>query len=159
MGQVWTRAKWNDIIQRVNDLIVPCDYADYIDPLPEVPAGHIWSIQDISAIRSRLAWMCRNAPEDWIEPLLKWRQDVIDELNDALANCDCGCTQALVDDMRSIHGMASYVPRTEGAAHLDHNEWFVGEPDNHWHFQDIYRKDYDFTEAIGGGYGCKVCTA
>ena len=154
MGQVWTRAKWNDIIRRVNERAPECWYEG--NPLEEVPAGHIWSATDIWAVRNRLMWMCRNAPEseDWID-LLKWKQDVIDQLNDTLDNCDCGCTQALVDDMHSIHGMASYVPRVDGTAHLDHNEWFVGEPDNHWHFQNVYRKDYDFTEAIGGGYGAQ----
>lgn len=150
MGQVWTRAKWNDIIQRVNALIVPCDYADYLDPLPEVDAGHIWSATDISAVRNRLQWMCRNAPEDWCERV-KWKQEIIDELNETIDNCDCGCTQAVVDDARSIHGLSSYVPYLLYPAQWTKTEWFGG--DDHWHFYWTYRQNYDFTIAIGYGYG------
>lgn len=150
MGRVWTHDDWNDIIRRANDLIGPCDYAEYLDPLPEVEAGHIWSASDIGAVRNRLQWMCRNAPEDWCERV-KWKQEIIDELNEAIDNCDCGCTQAVVDDMRSIDGRSSYVPYLLYPAQFTKNEWFGG--DDHWHFQWTYRQDYDFTIAIGYGYG------
>jgi len=151
MGQVWTRAKWNDIIQRVNDLIGPCDYADYLDPLPEVEAGHIWSATDISVVRNRLMYMCRNAPEsdEWCERV-KWKQDIIDELNEVIDNCDCGCTQAVVNDARSIHGRSSYVPYLIYPQQFTKTEWFDGD---HWHFYWTYRQNYDFTIAIGYGYG------
>ena len=96
--------------------------------------------------------MCRNGPE-FSTDLVKWKQEIIDELNDAIDNCECGCTQALVDDMRSLHGQASYVPHWWGNISWVKNEWFVGEPDNHWHFQWVYQADYDYSEAVGGGYG------
>ena len=100
MGQVWTRAKWNDIIRRINERIEQCQSGT---PLEEVPEGHIWSVADIIAVRSRLEGMCRNE-FDFSADLVKWTQTLIDELDDAIDNCDCGCTQALVDDMRSMHG-------------------------------------------------------
>ncbi len=154
MGQVWTHDDWNGIIRRVNDLIVPCDYADYITPLPEVEPGHIWSGSDISDVRSGLHWMCRNAPEDWLDLGSlgwKWKQEIIDELNDTIDTCDCGCTQAVVDDARSIHGRSSYVPYLIYPQQWTKTEWFGG--DDHWHFYWTYRQRYDFTIAIGYGYG------
>jgi len=149
MGQVWTRAKWNAIIQQVNDRIEQCQEGD---PLPEVVSGHIWTPGDIIAVRNKLEGICRNEPE-FSADLVKWKQEIIDELNDAIDNCECGCTQALVDDMRSLHGQASYVPHWWGNISWVKNEWFVGEPDNHWHFQWVYQADYDYFEAVGGGYG------
>ena len=83
---------------------------------------------------------------------MKWKQEIIDELNDAIDNCDCGCTQALVDDIRSLHGQASYVYHTSGNTQWLYNEWF-DEGDGHWHFQWTYKQDYDFAVAIGMGYG------
>ena len=88
------------------------------DPLPEVAAGHIWLLGDIIAVRNKLEWMCRNGPEILGRTLVKWKQEIIDELNDAIDNCDCGCTQALVDDMRSLHGQASYVSALVGKHQL-----------------------------------------
>jgi hypothetical protein len=152
MGRLWTHEDWNDIIRRVNDLIGPCDYADYVTPLPEVAAGHIWSATDISAVRNRLQWMCRNAPEDWCEQE-QWKLEIIDELNEAIDDCDCGCTQAVVDDTRSLHERASYVPYLLYPQQFTKNEWLGG--DDHWHFQWTYRQDYDYTIAMGRGYGAR----
>ncbi len=151
MGRVWTHDDWNDIIRRVNERAEQCEPGD---PLPEAPAGHKWSMSDIMEVRGRLEWLCRNAPESWAETW-KWKQAVIDELNETIDDCVCGCTQTLIDDMRSLHGLSSYVPYLLYPTQFTKNEWFIEEPDGggHWQFQWTYRQDYDFTIAIGYGYG------
>jgi len=148
MGQVWTRAKWNDIIRQVNDRIEQCQAGD---PLPEVSEGHIWSVDDITAVRDKLAEICDNDFEFSAE-LLKWKQDIIDELNDAIDACDCGCNDARVADVRALHGRASYVYHANGSGGWHKDEWFGS--DEHWHFQWTYTHHYDYTPSIGGGYGC-----
>lgn len=148
MGQLWTRDNWNGIIRQVNDRIEQCQAGD---PLPEVREGHIWSVADIAAVRDKLTEICDNAFEFSTE-LLKWKQDIIDELNDAIGACDCGCNDARVADVRAIHGMASYVYSTNGWGEWHKNEWLGG--DEHWHFQWTYTHHYDYTPSIGGGYGC-----
>ena len=147
MGRVWTRADWNDIIRRINDVAEACSFGDL---LQEVPASHVWSVADITVVRDRLAEMCANSP-GFSADLVKWKLEIIDELNEAINDCDCGCTQALVDDTRSLHGQASYVYHTYGNTQWLYNEWFGG--DDHWHFQWTYKQDYDYTVAIGMGYG------
>jgi hypothetical protein len=148
MGQVWTRDKWNYIIQQVNDRIEECQSGD---PLPEVPEGHIWSVEDIVAVRDKLTEICRNGPQ-FSAALVKWKQDIIDELNAAIDECDCGCTETQVEYMRSIHGLSSYVPCSWGNIRWEKNEWY-DEGDEHWHFQWTYQADYDYSAAVGGSYG------
>lgn len=84
---LWTRADWNDLIGRINAL---ADQGCIIaEPLEEVSEGHIWLVQDITDARDKLTEICDNAPTFAAETV-KWTQAIIDELNDAIENCECG---------------------------------------------------------------------
>ena len=82
----WKRSDWNGIIQRINAIIDTC--GSDVDPLGEAPENHIWSADDITAVRDRLTEICTIAPECSTE-LVKWKQEIIDELNAAIDECDC----------------------------------------------------------------------
>jgi len=119
MGQVWTRAKWNEVIQEVNDRIEQCQAGD---PLPEVSEGHIWSVADIVAVRDKLTEICDNDFEFSAE-LRKWKQDILDELDNAIDACDCACNDARVAEVRALHGKASYVYHAAGWGEWHKDEW------------------------------------
>jgi hypothetical protein len=90
MGQVWTRAEWNDIIHRTNDLIEnPNAGCAKLEPLEEVPENHIWTPTDITVVRDKLVEIC---PTNIFEAeTRKWKQAIIDEIEAAIAGgwCDC----------------------------------------------------------------------
>lgn len=78
----WKREDWNDIIQRVNAL-------DCIgSPLPLVEPSHILTKSDIQTIRDKLNDICTNHPT-FSQPLRKWKQSVVDEINAAIDDCEC----------------------------------------------------------------------
>jgi len=83
MGRPWTRDDWNDLIRRVNAL----SCADGI-PLTEVAVNHVWTTDDITAVRSRLTAICTNAPS-FSADLRTWKQNIIEELNNAIDECEC----------------------------------------------------------------------
>jgi hypothetical protein len=90
MGQIWTRAKWNDIIERINSLSQnPPEGCEALAPLVEVPEGHKWSVADIVNIRDRLSAICNE--NIFSAELVKWKQNIIDEIEIAIANGWCGC--------------------------------------------------------------------
>ena len=148
MGRIWTRDDWNDIIRRVNDLAEECSLGDLLD---EVPENHVWSVADITAVRNWLEDNCANSPPFSAE-LVKWKSDVIDELGEAINDCECGCTQATVDDAVSLHGQASWLPLSAENGSLTVNQWW-DEDTQHWHEQWTYTRDYDWTGGVGTGYG------
>ena len=92
MGQVWTLDDWNDIIQQVNDLAQnPPDGCDPLEPLEEVEAPHKWSADDIQQVQDKLKQVCHDNTFSDIPDL--WKQDTIDEINDAIGQgwCECDC--------------------------------------------------------------------
>jgi len=95
MGQVWKRTDWNDIIDRINGLADEgCVIAE---PLEEVDEGHIWTVQDITDVRDKLTAICSNSPSFSVETV-KWTQAIIDELNQAIDDCQCqGCPVAYIE--------------------------------------------------------------
>lgn len=86
----WRREDWNDIIQRINDLIAnPDPGCEDIESLEEVAGRHIWTPDDIAAVRDKLVEIC---PENIFEAeTVKWKQQIIDEIEAAIENgwCDC----------------------------------------------------------------------
>jgi hypothetical protein len=92
MGHVWTREDWNDIIRRVNDLIQnPDPGCDDLEPLEEVSEKHIWTPDDITTVRDKLLEIC---PENVFEAeTVKWKQEIIDEIETAIENGWCGCCE------------------------------------------------------------------
>jgi hypothetical protein len=86
MGQVWKRTDWNDIIDKINALISQCN--DDVAPLDYVPENHKWSVTDIIVARDTISAHCSNA--EFNTELKKWKQEIIDELNTAMGDCDCG---------------------------------------------------------------------
>jgi len=90
MGVVYTRDDWNDIIQQVNDLAVnPDEGCDPVATLPEVDPDHIWTKDDITQVRDKLTEICSD--NTFSAELRLWAQEIIDEINDAIAQgwCDC----------------------------------------------------------------------
>lgn len=86
---VWTRPDWNDIIQRVNDLINSDEACRDVDPLDEVEENHIWTQDDIQQVRDKLQEICED--NEFSEELIYWKQAIIDEINEAIDQgwCDC----------------------------------------------------------------------
>lgn len=86
----WKLTDWNDIIQRVNDLSQnPDSGCDALEPLEEVTDPHRWSVMDIETVRDRLLEICKD--NEFSAETVKWKQDIVDEINAAIATgwCDC----------------------------------------------------------------------
>ena len=81
------RSDWNSIIDQVNALITSCGSA--VAQLTEVPTDHIWSVADILVVRDALTQLCNST---FSADTVKWTQAIIDEINNAIANCQCGPT-------------------------------------------------------------------
>lgn len=83
----FSREKWNEIIQQINDLAAECD----VDPLEEVDECHKWSSQDIIDAQDKLREICEDNEFSPVEPCDKWLKDIVQELCDAIdagACCD-----------------------------------------------------------------------
>jgi hypothetical protein len=111
MGRPWTRDDWNDIIQRVN--AISDSGCSSGTPLPEVAENHIWTIDDIELVRGRLTQMCSNSPS-FTTDLEKWKQEIIDEIEEAIENCQC-CDP--MDDNGITYGPFSLESQAYGADH------------------------------------------
>ena len=91
---VLTRAAWNDLLTRINNLAPsPPAGCKALDALPLATAPHRWSAADITAARSKLSAICStnvfSAPSTGM-----WMKSVIDELNTAIGKGWCKCQQA-----------------------------------------------------------------
>jgi hypothetical protein len=91
---VLTRAAWNDLLTRINNLAAsPPAGCKALDALPLATAPHRWSTADITAARSKLSAICStnvfSAPSTGV-----WMKSVIDELNTAIGKGWCNCQQA-----------------------------------------------------------------
>lgn len=96
MGQVLTRARWNGLIQQINDLSEnPPDGCDALDPLSTVGARHKWSRNDIFLLQDQLLAICNENTfsGDVFQPT--WKQSVISELDTAIDKEWCGCEPEL----------------------------------------------------------------
>lgn len=114
MGQVWKRTDWNDIIDKINALISQCN--DDVAPLDYVPENHKWSVQDITEARNKIIEHCSNA--NFTTELVKWKQEIVDELNTAMGDCDChGSAGADCEPCMWDHGPVSggfLIPKSVG---------------------------------------------
>ena len=89
MSGPFTRANWNSIIQQVNNLATnPPSGHSALPTLAEVPAGHRWSVADITAVRNKLLAIC--AANSFAAPVVQWKKAIIDEINTAINNGWCG---------------------------------------------------------------------
>jgi len=87
MGIVYTRIAWNSIIDQINDKIKSCGSS--ITPLVEVDPDHVWTTDDVTPVRDTLTKLCASSNPVFIAPLTIWAQAIIDEINKAIANCQC----------------------------------------------------------------------
>ena len=95
MATPFTRENWNDIIQKVNALAEsPDPGCPGLDPLPEVDPDHIWTKDDIQVVRDKLLEICPD--NEFTAEKEMWKQDIVDEINDAIALgwCNCACDNA-----------------------------------------------------------------
>ncbi len=82
---------WNeDIIQKINELCEnPDPGCEPLDPLEEVTDPHRWSVEDIEDAQDKLKEIC---DENEFEAELKlWKQEIVDELKEAIENEWCLC--------------------------------------------------------------------
>lgn len=82
---------WNGLLEQINYLAQhPPEGCDPIAPLDLVTAPHKWSTADIQAARDKLMEICSDnvfyAPSTG-----KWRQEIIEELDEAISNGWCNC--------------------------------------------------------------------
>jgi hypothetical protein len=105
MSGPWTRDDWNDIIRRVNDLAQnPPDDTD-CDPLStieEVGPSHVWARSDIEEVQNKLVEICDE--NTFSAELRLWAQEIIDEIEAAIANGWCGCEEECVPECSNAHG-------------------------------------------------------
>src|SRR5574340_616123 len=84
---------WNDLIQRVNDILEnpPEDEnCPPVEPIDEVTAPHIWSKSDIRTVQDKLKETCPDIEFEEIDGM--WKQSTIDEIEDAMLQAWCNCT-------------------------------------------------------------------
>jgi hypothetical protein len=152
MGQVWTLDDWNDIIQRVNDLAQnPDPGCDPVDPLEEVEAPHIWKVQDVEDVRDKLMEIC---DENEFEAELEyWKQDIIDEIEEAIDNGWCNCEKCQAEDITDV--IFSY----GNSACPEIRPWDCNETDpcvppegGHYDWWTASAGITGFGKGIGGGY-------
>lgn len=94
MTGAWKRSDWNDIVSRVNSLAASPPANTDCEPLgalPLVGTDHIWTKSDITAVRSKLTQICNS--NSFQAELRLWAQNVVDELNAAIAAGWCGCDE------------------------------------------------------------------
>lgn len=87
----WKRSDWNDIIQRVNALGAnpPEEHCNPVEGPEEVEEGHIWSRIDIEWVQDTLQEICNQ--NTFSRALVLWKQEVIDEIESAIAKGWCNC--------------------------------------------------------------------
>ena len=76
---------WNAIVQAINNLITRSGSST--SKLAVVTAPHRWSVADILAARAALFAACANGPT-FRAATVKWSQAIVDELNQAIADCE-----------------------------------------------------------------------
>jgi hypothetical protein len=84
----WTNGNWNAIIDQINALIASCGGS--VAPLTEVAPKHIWTVDDVTLIRNTLTQLCSSSNPTFSASTRLWSQAIIDEINNAIANCNCG---------------------------------------------------------------------
>lgn len=92
MGGVYKRSNWNELIDRVNDVLQnPPTGTDCepIDPVEHVGSSHIWTKRDIQGVEDAIAQTCPDISFDAIPEL--WQQSIIDDINAALDQAWCDC--------------------------------------------------------------------
>ena len=78
----------------------PPDGCDPVDTLEEAEAPHKWSKDDIQQVQDKLTEICKDNSFSDIPDL--WKQDTIDEINDAIANGWCECNEDCDDTQGPI---------------------------------------------------------
>jgi hypothetical protein len=73
----FTRTNWNDVIRHINGIIASNGLPAAL--LPEAPSKHRWSQSDVLVARNKLSEISL-VPLSFVAPLIKWNQDIIDEL-------------------------------------------------------------------------------
>ena len=84
----YTRDDWNSLVQQVNAALDD-NGCDEIDRLPEVPQCHRWAAVDIEEMRRVMEESCVDIT--FSEDLVKWEVNVVQEIEDQLANVGCDC--------------------------------------------------------------------
>jgi hypothetical protein len=108
MGRVLRREEWNNIIQQVNDLAQnPPEGTDCVplDTLQEVDPGHIWTSGDVQAVRDKLTEICKD--NVFSSALIVWKQEIIDEINAAIANGWCDCEEECLPECSNAQGIVT----------------------------------------------------
>ena len=139
----FTRSDWNNIVDDINDRRTGCGYSDGL--LSLLPENSIWTIANVIAARNSLLDTC-NPPPTFSEPVIKWTKAMVEELENAISNCDCGCTESLLDSYRSLDGQNSawgnYATTGQVSFSGYWNEEFTS-------YNESFSQSYDFTPIIG----------
>jgi hypothetical protein len=84
---------WNTLIQAVNVILAgpPEDSSNCqpIDAIDEVEDPHLWSVEDVTEVRTKLKGTCPDI--DFSEELVLWKQAIIDEIVDQMDDAWCDC--------------------------------------------------------------------
>ena len=91
MSKPYKIKDWNeDIIQKINDLCEnPGLGCDPLGTIEEVTDPHRWSVADIEEARNKLEEIC--GENEFTTELKLWKQEIVDELKEAIALGWCNC--------------------------------------------------------------------
>jgi hypothetical protein len=88
----YTIDDWNELLRVVNVKLQDPPSGEScqpVDTIEEVSDPHIWSVDDVQAVRDKLIETCDDI--SFSEPLEIWRQEIIDEILLAIDQTWCDC--------------------------------------------------------------------
>lgn len=115
----YSRAEWNDLIDRVNDVAIACSVE--ATPLEPVAANHVWAKSDIREVQDRLKQVC--SENTFTEPIPNlWLQSILDEIEAAIER---GCCEGDCKILYAVlfHCQFSYdVEQPDGGTERENSE-------------------------------------
>lgn len=95
LAKPFSLANWKLLIDDVNDILEnPPEGTDCepIEPIEEPEAPKMWEVKDVKEVRDKLIETC---PDIEFEAELEiWRPDIIDEIEEAMEQAWCNCTES-----------------------------------------------------------------
>ena len=102
------RTTWNYFIKRINYLSAnPWGICDPLAPLPLVGNKHKWSVADVISVQNRLKQIC--SENVFVEPVIKWSREILNEINIAIDRGWCGCCSPFQECVATSMGVSQII--------------------------------------------------
>jgi len=92
LNRPYSLENWNDLVRAVNEVLQnPPEDTDCkpVAPVPEATDPHLWSTDDVSAVRDALTQTCPSIT--FSAPLTRWTAEILDEIVTAMDQAWCDC--------------------------------------------------------------------